>query len=397
MSNKMTYKGSFRLPYGPGSDDNFSYGGKLSWHNGLVVHGRAGRYAKVTTPVGEIATCESFASPPTLPASLDSFGGMWTDGTNTLSTGYVYYDANNTARVGHNFNGQWRTVWQADKQGLVAGYMCSVPAKWRAQLGDVITGLTGVPIITRTSYGPAAFGLKLADFAQPGIVPAKPLVYYTAEHATLGVYPGVGEVFNDAMKIAGVAIVGDELIFAGTIGTGEPCYGSGTSDPTLHNKTVGDEHFCYDPESTDKGGHRYPYRYQLWVYDIPTLLAAQNPWDVVPTVEVLPDMLPGPTKMAGFIAAPDGTLYVAQAVAENNSRVGGYPIVHVYQRATAVVEPPADDVAQLKAEIAALHDEIAGYEEQLFKLTSGIQTIYNRLLPLKSTAKWLLTDLKDLL
>ena len=43
---------------------------------------------------------------------------------------------------------------------------------------------------------------------------------------------------------------------------------------------------CYDPTTSDKGSHAYPYRYQVWAYDLNDFAAVKagtkQPWEVVP-------------------------------------------------------------------------------------------------------------------
>ena len=50
--------------------------------------------------------------------------------------------------------------------GLVAGYMTPIPSEWQAALGDTyLTGQADIPIISRTSSGPAAFGFNPSDLS----------------------------------------------------------------------------------------------------------------------------------------------------------------------------------------------------------------------------------------
>ena len=46
------------------------------------------------------------------------------------------------------------------------------------------------------------------------------------------------------------------------------------------------EHYCYDPTNSDKGQHAYPYRYQMWAYDLNELAEVRagrrDPWSVKP-------------------------------------------------------------------------------------------------------------------
>jgi hypothetical protein len=77
------------------------------------------------------------------------------------------------------------------------------------------------------------------------------------------------------------------LLYFGRQGTGKVCYGDSTSDPSLDGVTDSSGHtYCYDPVSPYKGYHAYPYRYQIWAYDVLDLLAVKNgtknPWNIQP-------------------------------------------------------------------------------------------------------------------
>jgi hypothetical protein len=74
------------------------------------------------------------------------------------------------------------------------------------------------------------------------------------------------------------------VLFFGRHGVGTYCYGyGGTNCPS-------DPKQCYDPVYGECGGgygtHAYPYKYQIWAYDVQDLVAAKNgqkqPWDVKP-------------------------------------------------------------------------------------------------------------------
>ena len=125
-------------------------------------------------------------------------------------------------------------------------------------------------------------------------------------------------------------------LFIGRNGLGENCYGNGTSDPALGGTTTADGVlYCYDPVSNDKGTHAYPYRYQIWAYDLADFAAVKagtkQPWDVVP-YGVWPFDLPIPEQQAvriGGVAydAQRQLLYIAQYRADHDS-FSERPIIH---------------------------------------------------------------------
>jgi hypothetical protein len=377
----LTYRGSFLAPPKPANtagEDPFSFGGRLAWdrtRQQLAMMGRDGRWGYLgAAEPNTIAPLDGpLHAPPPRPDGDGSYTGLLLDGGQAVLTSWtIYYDADNVQRVGHFYNGQWRAFLNPLMQGYVAGYMAWVPERWKADLGDVILGQCGIPIVSRTSAGPSAFALGFDGLW------AQPLVYYPLDHALAG-YESNSELFNQTMQIVGCAIVGDELIFAGTIGVGTPCYGIGTADPAKDGQTINGEHFCYDPEASAKGGHQYPYRFQLWVYQIADLLdLTKQPWEKRPTIEVLDRTWFAPTRtwLAGFTADEQGRLYLSQAEAENSARVGGYPIVHVIDRAVEASPQPEPIPAPdpLEQENAALRLELAAYRQLQTALRTAVQS-----------------------
>ena len=155
--------------------------------------------------------------------------------------------------------------------------------------GPILAGNCCLPIISRTSLGPAAFAI---DPAQLGATPAPavPLLYYTGEHQ---LPPQNGwSVANVSTQMAGAVFPEGtrSLLFFGRIGLGTSCYGEGTDDPTLNGKSVdghgGVDIYCYDPAEGSKGPHMYPYSYFVWAYDALDLAKVKQgslqPWDVRP-------------------------------------------------------------------------------------------------------------------
>ena len=87
--------------------------------------------------------------------------------------------------------------------------MGEVPPNWRRRLGGpALTGNCCIPIISRTSFGPAAFAFDPARLGGAPSVAGRPLVYYPQEHPTLGAWdatwnPAAGILFNGGTTIRG--------------------------------------------------------------------------------------------------------------------------------------------------------------------------------------------------
>jgi hypothetical protein len=220
--------------------------------------------------------------------------------------------------------------------------MANVPVEWRTALGGpAVTGQCCIPIISRTSFGPALFAWNPADLGKRDPLPATPLIYYPQDHATLGPWEGSNEIFGGTTEVAGVAIIDgtSTVLFAGRNGVGTFCYGQGTPDKKKASEPPqkDGEKFCYDPTSNDKGQHAFPYRLQFWAYDVKDLAAVRagdkRPWDVKPYA-VWPFELPAigdPYPRLGAMAydAERRRLFVTQLFGDKD----GYarrPVVHVF-------------------------------------------------------------------
>jgi hypothetical protein len=265
-------------------------------------------------------------------------------------TGVRFYDATNEQSVSHftrplalNTSGAtpMRRVWREARTGFVAGYLAAVPPEWQSRLGGpAITGQCCVPIITRTSWGPAAFAWNPADLFSQRDVDAIPLIYYDSEHPTLGVFEGSSRTFGGTTQVAGVALISGTrtALFAGSNGTGLFCYGNGTTDKSREGTIDPDGgRYCYDPANGDKGPHAYPYQYQWWAYDLNELAQVRagrvDPWEVKPYA-VSSFTLPTPeasTRIAGVAYDAEGRrLFISQRLADRD----GYAfraIVHVFR------------------------------------------------------------------
>jgi hypothetical protein len=170
------------------------------------------------------------------------------------------------------------------RAGFVSGYMTTIPAEWRTALGGkALTGNCCIPIITRTSWGPAVSVINADHFGVRDPVPATAVLGYPSGNPLDGDAgcAATSTLFNCNTGVAGVVFVPgtSSVLFFGTQGTGEACYGFGTADKALHLRPVPGEpadHYCYDPAGGSKGGHAYPYRHQVWAYDANDLVRVKN-------------------------------------------------------------------------------------------------------------------------
>jgi hypothetical protein len=363
----LVYEGAFRLP-AVDEGDSFSGGGRpLAYNpdnNSLYVGTHSGKIAEVSIPQPAKAALSALPSARYLQPFADptgdrmkgvaedgvSLGGLLVYQRQLFGTGVIYYDANNTQTVSHFVrplllgepsSPRMVRVGQSGKSGFVAGYMATVPPEWQSRLGGpAITGQCCLPIISRTSLGPAAFVFDPAEVKAGKPAEAKPLLYYPHDHPTLGRWEASNPTYGGTMQLGGAAFINNTrtALFVGRNGLGEFCYGNGTSDQALKGKRGPDgEAQCFDPTTTDKGQHAYPYRYQFWAYDLSELAEVRagrrDPWDVKP-YGVWPFELPFPepeVKIGGVAYdASRQRLYIAQMQADRD----GYalrPLIHVFR------------------------------------------------------------------
>jgi hypothetical protein len=367
------------------NNDSFSIGGRQIAFNpagpSLFAGARSGKVAEVSIPspvnsanpnaLPFATLLQTFADPmegrlSQIPGEGTNLDSLLVYGNKLYGTASIYYDANNTQRVSHfshslqlnepSFQG-WSAVWDATKTGFVSGIMAVVPNEWRALLGGTaVTGQCCIPIVSRTSWGPAAFAFDPARVGD-AMVPASPLLYYNGEHATLGSWTTSNPTYGATTLMGGLAIINGTrtALYFGTNGLGAHCYGTGTSNSSLHLTTAADgELYCYDPTNSDKGSHAYPYRYQMWAYDLNDFAAVKagtkQPWEVIP-YGVWPFDLPTPpqgtVRLGGVAYDPaQQTLYLSQLYADRD----GYsyrPVIHALHINVAKAAAPPSPVSAL--------------------------------------------------
>lgn len=364
----LVYEGAFRVPRGSANGDSFDFGGKPLAFNpsaqSLFVASYRSRLAEISIPkvvrssnVEELPFAEfrqEFRDPSDGRMSevgSDGVGlhGAVVYGNRIYGSVSIYYDANNSQRLSHfsrslqlqvpSFLG-WSRVWEADRTGFVAGFMALIPQEWQALLGgNALTGQCCIPIVSRTSWGPAAFAFDLSKVGERTVA-AAPLLYYTGEHPTLGQWDETNPSYGIATGMGGVAVIAGTrtALYFGRNGEGKACYGTGTARKELDGTNVGDgSKYCYDPTNSSKGTHAYPYRYQIWAYDLTDFAAVKagrkRPWDVRPYGVWpfdLPIVEPG-VNLGGVGYDPQGNrIYVAQLGADQDGNAYR-PLIHAFR------------------------------------------------------------------
>ena len=210
-------------------------------------------------------------------ASWDSQGWVWGGfllADNKLyGTIYGYYDADGQQSVSHYFLSSTNLSTSAKSglykvgnlnPGFYDGYMGPIPSEWQTALGgSYFTGNCCIAIISRSSYGPAAFAFNPADVGVQDPAPVTPLVYYDAD-GQLAYHDTQNRLFNLTSSVVGMVIPDNTrtALFVGSQGIGPYCYGTPEE--------------CNDPASEYKSPHAYPYIYQAWAYDLNDFAAVKS-------------------------------------------------------------------------------------------------------------------------
>ncbi len=363
----LVYAGGFRLPAERRDRDSLAGGGQAIAFNpatpSLFVSTDAGRVAEVSLPAPALNVdsnslpvaqfLQGFADPTEGRRSEVGSSGVLIssllvqDGR-LYGTASVYYDALNEQRVSHfsrslhltepSFRG-WTQVWESGMAGFVAGSLAAIPLDWQQRLGGaMVSGQCCIPIVTRTSWGPAAFAFSPSAIGQR-VVPASPLLYYSQQHPTIGSWSTSNEGFSQSTEMGGLVIVNgtSTALYFGRTGIGEACYGTGTADKKLAGTIApGGVKYCYDPTSPYQGVHGYPYRYQIWAYDLNDFAAVKagqkRPWDVVPyAIWPLQFPTPEPRTIIGGVSYDPArqTIYVTQRYADRDA-YESRPVIHTF-------------------------------------------------------------------
>ena len=371
-SSSLRYEGAFRLP-SPQSDQKTSdYGGtSLAYDPArrslfVVGHDWYQLTAEVTIPpAGRSATVAGLPRAGYRQPFADATSGKLdaTGGDNNKIGGqlvyrgrlvgsvYVYYDAAGQQVVSHWLRPTTQLTGPPARglyrvgdlgAGMVSGFMALVPKAWRSPLGGpVLTGNCCIPIISRTSFGPAAFAFDPGRLGSGSATRDVPLVYYPQAHPTLGPWnatwdPAHGIFFGGGTSIRGMVFprASRSVLFFGTQGTGTFCYGEGTDQQRLAGQPTPDgTTWCYDPDDSSKGTHAYPYVAEVWAYDAGDLAAVRQgrlaPWQVKPYATWQLQLPFDSGRVGGAAYDPAaGVIYVSQQYAD-----GPAPVIHVFKLA----------------------------------------------------------------
>jgi hypothetical protein len=254
----------------------------------------------------------------------------------------------------------WKAVGPPGHGGFLGGWMLPVPQEWQAAVGGpFLTGQGAIPIISRTSWGPALSAFDPAQLATTSPVPVLPLLEYPSSHPTLGGYADTPSLpFNRTAAFSGAIFPPGtrSILFFGSVGVGQTglgdtCYGLRTQDVAEHQHVGGPtgcscngaqlpfgEHCCYDLANGDKGPHGYPYVTQVLAYDATDLAGVKagtaQPWEMLPYARwtlTFPFPGDGSGKLAGVAYDSEGQrLFVAQYHADRVTGSPPQPLIHVY-------------------------------------------------------------------
>ena len=373
----LAYEGAFRVPEGPTDETSFDFGGTALMFDAdrrslwLVGHDHHQRVAEISIPdirsvdtIGELDTARLLTPFRDLlqgrrsqVGSNDSkIGGLLRIADEWIVSAWVYYDAAGEQSRSHfrvrtdgTVIGPVQIGPDERDAGFVSGYMAPIPPEYRNRLGGrAFTGQCCIPIISRTSQGPALSAFDPEDIGVRTPVPRTDLLGYPMEFPTLGTWEeGEPTLYNGNTKVAGVVLPEGtrSVLFFGRVGLGEFCYGVGTSERSQHGRPVpgsADDRYCYDPDDPEKGSHGYPYAAQVWAYDAEDLIAVardqRRPWDVHPyaarTFSLPFDR--GLMTVGGVAYDPAERRIFLSALLQDDFR----PIIHVF-RLGELGEPPA--------------------------------------------------------
>jgi hypothetical protein len=366
----LAYEGAFRLPLPESNQGTFDYGGTALAYNParnslfVVGHDWYQLSAEVSIPRPVRATrlirlsraryLQPFADATagkidTTGANNNKIGGQLVYQHRLYGSVYNYYDATDSQTRSHwartstsLWSGQVHGLFQVGNTGagFVSGFMALVPPAWQGLLGGpAITGNCCIPIISRTSFGPAAFVFDPRRLSLGHPAQDHPLVYYPQQHPTLGPWdatwnPSRRVLFGGGTTIRGVAFPGGSrtVLFFGTQGIGRFCYGEGTADRSLGLKPTPDGTiWCYDPDNSSKGTHAYPYVPEVWAYDAAALAAVRaghrRPWQVRPYAVWRLSLPFGSPQIGGAAYDPaSGLIYLSQQYAD-----GAAPVIEVFR------------------------------------------------------------------
>lgn len=300
QSSHLVYEGSCSFPKGDVNGTRFGYGVTALAFNresgslyavGHDQHQKATEFTLCalrdarTSGLAPVVRVQGFFDPTDGKFSqigtrdMAKVGGILPWGERLIVSIFHYYDATASQSRSHVVSGRDLSVTTDTlgafkvgtlKAGYTSGYMTPIPEPWRTALGGpALTGNCCIPIISRTSYGPAVFTFEPLDVGVKDPVPATPLLYYPPENP-LAAWDATSPLFNGTTTMGGVVFPEGtrSVLFFGRHGIGKFCYGT----------------TCF--EGAGQGNHAPPYVSQVWAYDAQDLAAVRagtkTPWSVRP-------------------------------------------------------------------------------------------------------------------
>ncbi len=394
----FTYVGAFRVPYS-NTMKTFNFLGNapcLTSDGALVLTGwkdvnsRPFMQIKMSIPkpgLGPLSTlpiATLLAGPTDLSNGLSQanlggnsgysgtyYGGMIQVGDEFLATMYGYYDANGGARLSHGFfsanftapsSRGWYALAPDNKTGHVAGYLGKVPDAWRDRIGSpYYSGLCGVPIVSRQSYGPAFIGFDPTTLKSGVPAPANYLLDYPGDHPykEWALYKNQSPDWNMTSSASGTAFIDrngkSAVTFSGRTGIGKIWYGlpeedfsnftpTSTTSPSLNECNAHPEYLatmrglghCLDPLIKSKGTHSEGRKYCRWMYDPQDLVDVKNglkPFYSLRPYAILTLPIPYGNEILGGEAYDEanGLLYISQTLTEARTTYSRLPVIHVFR------------------------------------------------------------------
>jgi hypothetical protein len=346
QKENIVYEGSFSLPVGDINGSRFGYGAtalgfdRVTGTLFIVGHDWFQMATEIRIPELRDARTTSLVTATPVQGFYDPTDGMWTQmggsrdmvkvggllpwGDKLAVSSYAYYDANGSQQASHVLGSRDLSV-PDDALGLTkvgnlltgytSGYMAVVPAAWRGALGGpALAGNCCIPIVSRTSFGPALFTFDPDAIGTQAEVPAQPLVYYP-EDRPLQAWNATSLLYNGTTSVGGVAFPEgtSSVLFFGQHGIGPFCYGV----------------TCFP--GAGQSPNAPPYISQVWAYDARDLAAVRaktkQPWEVKPytTWEFLFPSIPASKSVKGVAYDP-----ATQRVFLSQDN-GEYPLIHVYR------------------------------------------------------------------
>lgn len=390
----LVYEGAFRFPMIPYNGDvcaGFTYGGTgLAFNpagNGgqgsllSIGHNYCSRIGEFSIPtplnrqtIGELPAATLLQVQPgnkIVDATEGTLGSSGlSGGTHPTLNGLLVYKGNLAMSAGNHYATTQQLVshWtrpldlsitgqligpmavQGDRGysnvRFTAGYMCHVPTNLQTLLGGpAVTGWVPGSIVSNASNGPPAFAFDPDKLKAGTTVVATTLLAYPVEYPLQESVSGQSQaLWNWTSAPAGCAMPDGtrSLLIIGRHGIGEFQYGvGGANGYTNTTPSVP----IYDPADTSTGEHAWPYRYQVWAYDLADLAKVKNgeipayaPRPYATWILSLPmENINGNHGTGGMAYDPNtGRLFLVQ----NAAGAYGEAVIQVFKVSNAVLTKP---------------------------------------------------------